>query len=280
MANNVTHRFIECFNFLKESKVVSSSRQFCISLDIYPQSWSKILKGERAVTVEMIRKSAIVYNFNTNYIFLGVGDKITVKSNGCKREAIKPNVLKNRILHVPLRAKAGYGNQFNNPTYVNGLDAYSLPGDYFKFGTYRSFEIDGDSMMPVLHSGEIVICNKVEDVGLWQDNIKSGYVYVIVTKDDILVKRVLNRIRKDGCLELVSENKFFESVILDVKDVHEIWLVRMKLSAFPHSGVDYSKELINNYLDLNDVVKSQYQELAEMRGMLSKFIENNGSFNG
>ncbi len=280
MVNNVTHRFVECFNLLKRRKVISSGRQFCMSLDIYPQSWSKILKGERAVTVEMIRKAAILYKFNTNYLFLGDGDKIIDGNSNSRdnnnRRGLKPNVLKDNILHVPVKAKVEYNNRFINPVCVKGLDAYSLPGDYFKVGTYRSFEVDGDSMIPILKSGEVVICNEVEDNALWQDNIKSGYVYVIVTKDDILIKRVVNRIEQDNCLELVSENRFYESIILDTEDVQEIWLVRMKLSVFPHSGADNSKELMKSYSDLNDAVRSQNQELIEMRKMISKLLKDKG----
>ncbi len=275
MDNNVTSRFIECFNLLKRDKVVSSGRQFCMSIGIYPQSWSKIIKGERSVTIEMIRKSAIIYKFNTNYLFLGVGDKVIKNCDGNKQSSFNPNVLEDKIFHVPVKAKAGYGDQFNDPVYLSDLDAYSLPVDYFKFGTYRSFEIEGDSMFPALNSGEIVICNKVEDVSLWQYNIKNGYVYVVVTKDDILVKRVINRIKDNHSLELISENKFYEPIILNIEEVQEIWLVKMKLSVFAHSGVGYDKELMNNYLDLNDTVKSQHKELVDMRDMISKLLKKN-----
>ncbi len=275
MVNNVTNRFIDCFNLLKRRKVISSGRQFCIGLGIYPQSWSKILKGERAVTVEMIRKSAILYKFNTNYLFLGVGEKIIGNANKSKREQFSPNILKDKILHIPVKAKAGYKDQFNDPVYINDLDAYSLPGDSFKLGTYRSFEVEGDSMIPALKSGEVVICSKVDDLVLWQDNIKSGYVYVVVTRDDVLVKRVVNRIKEDRCLELISENKLYESIILDIEEVREIWLVRMRFSVFPHSSIEHREDLLDNYLDLKDVVKRQREELAEMRNVVAKLLENN-----
>ena len=184
MTNNVTKRFLDCFNELKANGQVKSDRQFCLSLGYKPQSWTKVVKGERSVTLELVRKSTIIYKFNTAYIFTGVGEKFLKEESLNILSIAVDEEEKERILHVPVSAKAGYQDQFNDDVYLENLISYTLPGDHFRMGTYRSFEIEGDSMEPSLSQGEVLVCSYVDDPSLWQFNLKDGYVYVVVTKND------------------------------------------------------------------------------------------------
>ena len=61
---------------------------------------------------------------------------------------------KENIELVQVKASAGYLNGYSDPEYVSTLPRFSLP--IFKQGTYRAFEIKGDSMLP-LPSGSIII---------------------------------------------------------------------------------------------------------------------------
>lgn len=126
---------------------------------------------------------------------------------------------KENILFVPVKAGAGYLNGFGDPEYIESLQAYRLPG--FDNGTFRMFEIDGQSMLPTLRSRDRII-------GQWCDikDIKDSYVHVIVTKNDgVVVKRVLNRIQKDGVLILKSDGNRYEypDRIVDPSEVVECW---------------------------------------------------------
>src|ERR1700759_4439867 len=68
---------------------------------------------------------------------------------------------------VPLKASAGYMNGYADPEYVSQLPKFYLP--MFKNGTFRAFEIKGDSMLP-LPSGTTIIGEYVEN---WSD-VKQG----------------------------------------------------------------------------------------------------------
>ena len=59
MSNKVTERYLECYNELIAKKKVKNGRQFSLSLNYAPQSWSKIQNSERQVTVDLIRKAVI-----------------------------------------------------------------------------------------------------------------------------------------------------------------------------------------------------------------------------
>src|ERR1700750_706811 len=85
---------------------------------------------------------------------------------------------------VPLKASAGYLNGYADPEYVAQLPKFYLP--MFKNGTFRAFEIKGDSMLP-LASGTIIIGEYLEN---WSD-VKQGDTYVVVSKSEgIVFKRI------------------------------------------------------------------------------------------
>jgi hypothetical protein len=62
---------------------------------------------------------------------------------------------------VPLKASAGYLNGYADPEYVAKLPKFYLP--MFKQGTFRAFEIKGDSMLPIIsgryHNSRIPVEN-------------------------------------------------------------------------------------------------------------------------
>lgn len=126
------------------------------------------------------------------------------------------------VVMVPVRARAGYLSGYSDPTFIEKLPAYRLPG--LSNGTYRLFEVDGLSMYPTLHGGDLIIGQNVEQL----QDVRDDRVHVIITKNDgIVVKRVLNRIKKDNKLILKSDNykdrDMYPSIVTDPVDVIEIW---------------------------------------------------------
>jgi phage repressor protein C with HTH and peptisase S24 domain len=85
--------------------------------------------------------------------------------------------------------------------------------------TYRAFEIQGDSMLPV-QPGSIVFGEYIENIGA----IKNGKLYILVTKQDgVVFKRVFNFSEQDGKLLLVSDNRQYEPYSVEAADVLEVW---------------------------------------------------------
>jgi len=118
---------------------------------------------------------------------------------------------------VPVKASAGYLNGYADPEYVAALPKFYLP--MFKQGTYRAFEIKGDSMLPLV-SGTVIIGEYVEN---WAD-IKAGETYVIVSKSDgVVYKRIGNRFKENKKLKLISDNPVYEPYEINGEDVLEIW---------------------------------------------------------
>lgn len=130
---------------------------------------------------------------------------------------------------VPTKAAAGYTNGYADPEYLTDLPKFHLPV-LPKGGTYRAFEIAGDSMLPIV-SGSIIIGKYIEQL----DYIRNGNTYLLVTQSEgVVYKRVFNYIEEKGKLFLVSDNKSFSAYELDPSEVVEIWEAKAFISVeFP-----------------------------------------------
>ncbi|MDQ2657677.1 MAG: XRE family transcriptional regulator [Bacteroidota bacterium] len=94
---------------------------------------------------------------------------------------------KENVELVTQKASAGYLSGFQDPEFVKDLPKISMPV-LPRNRTYRAFEIQGDSMLPV-QPGSIIFAEYVEDV----TSIKNGKLYILVTRNDgIVFKRVFN----------------------------------------------------------------------------------------
>jgi len=125
---------------------------------------------------------------------------------------------------VPVKASAGYLNGYSDPEYVAQLPKFYLP--MFKQGTYRAFEIKGDSMLPLM-SGTIIIGEYLEN---WAD-VKATETYVIVSKSEgVVYKRIGNKFRENKKLKLISDNPVYEPYEISGEDILEIWKAKAYIS--------------------------------------------------
>ncbi|HYG37819.1 MAG TPA: LexA family transcriptional regulator [Cytophagales bacterium] len=159
---------------------------------------------------------------------------------------------KENIELVPQKAAAGYLNGFADPEYIQALPKFQLP--MLNSGTFRAFEITGDSMLP-LKSGTIVIGKYLENV----TEVKNGKTYVLVTRQEgVVYKRVFNYISDHGKLHLVSDNKAFSPYNVSPEDVLEIWEAKAYISIQfpdPKDGEELSIEKLTSIvLDLQQEV--------------------------
>ena len=231
MNSIVTKRFTQCVEYLKENDRIRSIRQFSQNLDFQPQSMGEILKLKRDVTLELLRKAIEAYNFNPNFLFSGLGEMITDVSDSTILTVITNNEQEERIAYVPVAAQAGYHDHLTCPTYLQELPTFALPGYKYQQGTHRCFDVSGDSMEPTLYTSDKVVCSFV-DPEMKYRSLRSNQVYVVVTASEVLVKRVVNKLRINGTLELFSDNNYYEPYIIEGDQVQEVWRVESVISSF------------------------------------------------
>lgn len=126
------------------------------------------------------------------------------------------------IVLVPLRARAGYLAGFEDPEFIQTLPSYRLPG--LSHGTFRMFEVYGQSMVPTFHESDTIICRCVENLLEMRDD----RIYVVIThREGVVVKRVVNRVQKDGKLILNSDNQRhageYPPIVINPEEIMEVW---------------------------------------------------------
>lgn len=258
MNNVVSQRFIKCHNKLREEKRVRSSRQFALSLDYLPQSLSEILKGRRDVTIELLRKAIAKYKINPVYVMTGDGPMfMTEETNQSFRvlTTIRSPDEDELIVHVPLPAQSVYAAELGDPSFVQELPTFSLPDYKYKVGTHRSFDIPGDAMEPTLFEGDKVVCSFLEPT-LWASGLKDNYAYVIVTRSDVVVRRVRNHIEASREIELFADNSFYEDYRLPLTDLREIWYVRARITPFLPSPQNIQRYNQGEISELRETIRT------------------------
>lgn len=133
------------------------------------------------------------------------------------------------IVFVPVKAQAGYLLGYGDPEYIETLPAFQMPG--LRTGTFRMFEVQGVSMAPVLSNTDRVICEYVNSM----DEIRENRIHVVVHAGGIAVKRLINRIKEDGCIYMKSDTLHHRAdypiTPIDPADIKEIWYVRMRITS-------------------------------------------------
>jgi transcriptional regulator with XRE-family HTH domain len=141
-----------------------------------------------------------------------------------KRRQLKMLSETNVIHFVPVKAAAGYLNGYADPEFLDELNTFTLP--MLTSGTYRAFEIIGDSMMPT-PSGSVIVGEKVETL----DDVKNNNAYIVLSKSEgVVYKRVLKSNRSKNKLTLLSDNPVYQPYQVNTEDVLEFWSAQMVIS--------------------------------------------------
>ncbi|GAB2537782.1 helix-turn-helix domain-containing protein [Rufibacter soli] len=149
---------------------------------------------------------------------------------------------------VPYKASAGYLNGYADPEFMEELPKFRLPMIQAP-GTYRAFEIKGDSMLPI-PSGTVIVGRYVER---WQD-VKDGTPCIVVSlQEGIVFKRIYQQ--KQESLRLHSDNPSYEPYEVGFEDIVELWEAKAYISTtFPMAEISLDK-LTALVLDLQQEMK-------------------------
>lgn len=120
---------------------------------------------------------------------------------------------------VPAKAAAGYLNGYSDAEFIGELPNFRMPfSELSQNKTYRAFQIEGDSMLPV-PAGSYIICEYVQDWELIKDN---SCCIVLTSDDGIVYKRVIKDLTNNQLL-LNSDNSEYLSFEVSLNQVLEVW---------------------------------------------------------
>ncbi len=152
------------------------------------------------------------------------------------------------IQFVPVKAAAGYLAGYADPEFIDELNTFTLP--MLSPGTYRAFEIIGDSMLPT-PSGSVIVGEKVENL----DHVKTSSTYILVSRQEgIVYKRILKNGRSKSRLTLVSDNPAYQPYHMEAADVLEVWQAQMVITRASQQTRWDVNQLANLVTNLQDQV--------------------------
>lgn len=168
-------------------------------------------------------------NVNPEWILFGNGSML-LKPDPSIVEAreIDPEYMDVEL--VSKYAYAGYMSGFGDAEYIETLPKLKVIVDRTVHGNYKCFEVKGDSMFDNSFEswldGDIVLCREVQR-HLWLPKLhKDKCDFIIVHKDGIVIKRILEQDNEKGTLTLHSLNpdkSIYPDYEIELNDVMQIF---------------------------------------------------------
>jgi phage repressor protein C with HTH and peptisase S24 domain len=234
----------------------------------------KISKGSMPGLENVLKILSRYPELSTDWLVKGDGDmyasekkpELPIASEQVVHFGLKmPSVItvdqsgRENIVMVASRAFAGYATNTQEPEYLTKFPAFSLPLPEFRNATFRAFQASGRSMDPTIKNGDWLIGEFTDN---WPNNIKDGRIYIVVTKDSILVKRLLNRIQ-EGKIVIQSDNMDYPTDILYPDEIQEIWYLKANISQqFPNARYEVASKISNLEADV-EILKRQISQLEK-----------------
>lgn len=230
--NVVNQQFRKVYQELEKFNLIKGKSDIAKQLGTYNHVINSILKGQRNITVDQLHKLFDVYGINANYIF-GSSSEMFLEQHQPSGDIPTRSINewstngRENITLVHERALAGYATEHQDPQYLDNLQKFNIPG---MDGSLTAFEISGDSMMPTITNGDVVVCDALERGATLRDN----HVYVIVT--DVVVAKRIQQIKEGNqlkILRLISDNdSVYKPYDVEVEDIRQILKVRCRLTSY------------------------------------------------
>ena len=223
----VNQRFRFVFEELEKSNKIKGKSDIASKLGTYNHVINSILKGDRNITVEQLHKLFNIYGISADYLF-GFSDEIFLPGFAdfpTRAKSERAFAGRQNIVLVPDRAMAGYATTTDTPQYLAEFQKFTIPG---LDGNLIAFEISGDSMMPTITNGDIVVCEPLER----GEPIRDNQVYVVVT--DVVVAKRIQQVKNGTNLRemrLISDNDRYQPYIVSPDEVRQILRVKCRLTS-------------------------------------------------
>lgn len=187
-----------------------------------------IERGRTKLSGEIIKELLKQFNINPLWIY----GESNQKHLSLHQVNVMPKVItvdsegNDNMLMVNQRAAAGYPQNIQESGWHKNLPAFNLPLPEFRNATYRGFQIEGNSMEPNLEAGEWVLGKAIDNLS----HVNEGKIYVIITYDSVLVKKIYRFPNNPSKISLVSINPDYPPFELKVNEIQELWQVNSKLT--------------------------------------------------
>jgi len=205
---------------------------------------SKLLSGERIITLEQVGFLTKSSNINATWLLTGQGEMIrTLTVEEPERKYYIKNKNGNRFVELPngkycirvplisAQAYAQYVREYTSSDFIETLENAEFHVDTVGRGNYVAFEIKGNSMddgtISATPDGSMALCMEL-DQQHWQSKFRTNdYGWIIVHQDSILCKDIIGQDIEKGTILCHSRNPSpeysdFEISLNNVKQIFKI----------------------------------------------------------
>lgn len=245
----------------------STQQEFADVLSIKRASVGAYEEGRAKPNLDVLKQLSDLFNVSLDWLITKDLSKLStgelkmsqqVDSEGKRLRILSISVDedgKENIELVPVKASAGYLAGYADPEFISELPRFNLP--MLPTGTYRAFEIKGDSMLP-LQPGSVIIGEYVEN---WND-IKDGHTYVVLSQEEgVVYKRLFNSLKEKGHITCQSDNPSYAPFVIKGEDILEVWKAKLFISK--------AEPMPLNNTDPNDMLSMIQQLQREITGLKS-----------
>lgn len=224
-------------DFIKEKEI--TAYRIAQSTDLTEVGINKILNGEskkpRQSTIKTIAKflhnNYGLYLSKEDESILDEADNLLENKNGVLFKEIGEGRFIMTVPLVPVKAYARYISECCDGIEIQGFTSFDFVVDKYARGNYVAFEIKGDSMnnggLNDNPEGSIALCRELGRQH-WMDGFRDAqYGWIIVHKDTILCKDIIDQDLESGILTCHSRNPSpeypdFKIEINDIKQIFKI----------------------------------------------------------
>lgn len=192
-------------------------------LKVSLSNYGKIENGEIGLTIERLYELAKIFYMQPEDILM-------------YNKSIKGNVT-----YVPVHAQAGFLSGYSQE-YIDEFKTYNLP--FIEGKNLFMIDANGDSMFPTIHHSDKIVIEQATD----RINFKYGSIYVLITKEGRVIKRIQSSLENAKKIILKSDNEIYEPYQIFKNEIVSIWKVHdyvIRTNLTPRSIYKQNETIIN-----------------------------------
>lgn len=230
--NDITERFLIVYDYLLSQSIVGSQAEFAREIEVSNSTITEICKRRTNAGITPIKN--IVKRFsqiNSNWLLIGEGDMLNKINNNLQEPnniyTLKTdNNLKDQLIPLyDITATAGVLEIFKNSSKAVPMDHIKIPNLPKCDG---AIHITGDSMYPLLKSGDIALYRVVQD----KENIIWGEMYLIYINnkgDEFFFCKYIHKSEREGYITLASQNQHHQPVDFPIDSIQQLAIVKASI---------------------------------------------------
>ncbi|MEN9917993.1 MAG: hypothetical protein RL662_429 [Bacteroidota bacterium] len=188
-------------------------------------SFSQLLNGKKPIPSSFIDRLVDLHP-QINSVWVRTGEESMLKSDA--KPLVEVDFL--NVPLIPVSAQAGYPKGFGDFDYIESLPTVPVIVDKHYRGSYRVFEVNGDSMddgsRNAIYDKDKILCREIKP-DLWRSKLHfRDWFFVIVHRTEgVTIKQITEHNVDTGNIVCHPLNPLFDDFILNLNDVMELYNV-------------------------------------------------------